>query len=215
MFTGLIEKVGTLEGRRRNGGGWRLAVGAPFSDNDPLALGESVAVQGACLTVAALSSNGFEADLLDETLRRTALGSLAIGAPLNLERAMRADGRFGGHIVQGHVDEVGVVAEVAPVGRDRVIRISCTPGFARICVEKGSVAIDGVSLTLTEVGDATIAVNVIPHTLKATSLDRLAAGSPVNLEADVIGKYVARILSRPASGGGLTEASLRKAGFYG
>lgn len=217
MFTGLVEKLGTLGARRRSGGGWRLDVRVDFGDDDPLAIGESIAVQGACLTVAALAPDGFEADLLDETLRRTALDSLPIGAPLNLERAMRAGGRFGGHIVQGHVDEVGTVAEVAPAGRDRIIRVSCSQGFAHLCVEKGSVALDGVSLTLTEVGDATIAVNVIPHTLKATSLGRLAAGSPVNLEADVIGKYVARLLAPAAAaapgGGGLTEDLLRKAGF--
>lgn len=215
MFTGLVEAVGTLGARRREGGGWRLAVRASFPGGDPLALGESVAVQGACLTVAALAPDGFEADLLDETMRRTALGALAIGAPLNLERAMRAGDRFGGHIVQGHVDEVGAVAEVSPAGRDRAIRVKCSPGFARLCVEKGSVAIDGVSLTLTEVGGDAITVNVIPHTLRATSLGRLAAGSPVNLEADVVGKYVARLLGASSARGGLTEETLRKAGFDG
>ncbi|MBR0056747.1 MAG: riboflavin synthase, partial [Kiritimatiellae bacterium] len=194
---------------------------APFPEPDPLAPGESVAVQGACLTVAALTPCGFEADILDETMRRTALGSLPIGAPLNLERAMKAGSRVGGHIVQGPVDEVGTVDGVRRVGRDIAIEVECTAGFAALCVEKGSVAIDGVSLTITAVGAETFTVNVIPHTLSVTSLARLSSGARVNLEADVIGKYVARALAVRGVGagagmggsGGLTEDVLRKAGF--
>lgn len=212
MFTGLVENLGTLKGRVRSDGGWRLAISATFPSDDPPALGESIAVQGVCLTVDGLIPGGFEADLLDETLRRTALGALPVGAKVNLERAMKAGGRFGGHIVQGHVDEAGTVAALVPAGRDVELRVSCSPAFSALCIVKGSVAIDGVSLTLTAVRDGEIAVNVIPHTLDATSLSALKPGAPVNLEADVIGKYVARFLSA-ANGGGLTEEKLRKAGF--
>lgn len=237
MFTGLIEKLGILEWRRRNGGGWRIGIAAAF---DALALGESVAVQGVCLTVDAVTTRGFEADLLDETLRRTALGELAPGATVNLERAMKAGSRFGGHIVQGHVDETGRVATIDPVGRDIALTIACSRAFARRCIEKGSVAIDGVSLTITAVAENSFAVNVIPHTLTATSLARLKPGSLVNLESDVIGKYVERFLQMRELGdlrmpdaqtaplasavmqavdqqtaGGITEEQLRKAGFCG
>lgn len=213
MFTGLIETIGTLERRLRNDGGWRIVVGCSFDAGDPLKLGESVAVQGVCLTVAEVSPQGFAADLLDETLRRSALGRLDVGARLNLERAMKAGGRFGGHVVQGHVDEVGEVLSIRAVGRDRAIRISCSYGFSRQCVMKGSVAIDGTSLTIADLGDDFLEVDVIPHTLSHTSLVSLTTGSAVNLESDVIGKYAERLLSGFHEG--VSEASLRKAGFCG
>lgn len=210
MFTGLTERTGTLAGRIRRDGGWRLSVSASFPSDDPPVLGESIAVQGVCLTVDGLSQRGFESDLLDETIRRTTLGALPIGARLNLERAMKANGRFGGHIVQGHVDGTGIVAGIAPAGRDIALRISCGADFARQCVEKGSVAIDGTSLTITAVGGDWFSVAIIPHTLEATSLSSLKPGDAVNLEADIVGKYVARFMEKT---GGLTEERLRKAGF--
>lgn len=214
MFTGLVETTGTLAGRIRRDGGWRIAVSASFPSGDPPVLGESIAVQGVCLTVDGLSGSGFECDLLDETIRRTTLGALPAGARVNLERAMKAGGRFGGHIVQGHVDRTGAVAAVEPAGRDIELRVSCGADFARLCVEKGSVAIDGTSLTIAAVGGDWFSVAVIPHTLEATSLSSLKPGDAVNLEADVVGKYVARLLG--AAGGhaeGLTEEKLRKAGY--
>lgn len=212
MFTGLIEKIGVLEDRIRRDGGWRVSIGAAFAAGDPLVLGESVAVQGVCLTVDEITAGGFRCDLLDETLSRTTLGSIPLKARVNLERAMKAGGRFGGHIVQGHVDAVGTVEAIAPRGRDIELRVKCPAGFARMCVEKGSVAIDGVSLTLVEAGDGHIAVDIIPHTLAGTSLSSLRPGAGVNLEADIIGKYVLRALGGAAASG-LTEDTLRKAGF--
>lgn len=211
MFTGLVENLGTLSSRVRKDGGWRLFVVCDFPSEDPLALGESVAVQGVCLTVAEILPNGFAADLLDETLRRTALGRLATGARVNLERAMKANGRFGGHIVQGHVDETGVVRSISNVGRDYELIISCSSILSRQSVMKGSIAIDGVSLTITKLGDDFLAVNIIPHTWRNTSLASLKQGDSVNLESDVIGKHVARLMG--FSGSGLTEAKLREAGF--
>lgn len=212
MFTGLVENLGILRSRSRNGGGWRLFVECRFPD-EPLALGESVAVQGVCLTAAEVSDDGFTADLLDETLRRSVLGSIPLGARVNLERALRAGDRMGGHIVQGHVDEVGRVLSLRNTGRDWELRVSCSRGFALQCVVKGSVAIDGTSLTITDLGDDFLAVNVIPHTWRNTSLASLKAGDGVDLESDVIGKYAARLLG--AAGGGLTEEKLRRAGFNG
>ncbi len=211
MFTGLVEKTGIVKKLWRHAGGWRLAVACdPWAD-DPLVLGESVAVQGVCLTVAALDAGGFTADLLDETLRRSSLGRLAPGSRVNLERALRLGDRLGGHIVSGHIDETGALASVRDAGRDYELVFACTKSFARQCVMKGSIAIDGVSLTITGLTDDSVAVNVIPHTWRETSLGGLKKGDVVNLEADVIGKYVARQMGAGTSG--LTEETLRKAGF--
>ncbi len=212
MFTGLVQKTGTLSGLSRNAGGWRLAVACePWAD-DPYALGESIAVQGACLTVVGFSPSGFEVDVLDETLRRTAFQRLRKGSRLNLERALRLGDRMGGHIVSGHIDETGALLSIEDAGRDYELRIGCSKAFARQCVMKGSVALDGVSLTISALADDSFSVNIIPHTWEATSLRDLAAGDPVNLESDIIGKYVARQLGAGAAGG-VTEDFLRKAGF--
>ena len=211
MFTGLVEKTGTVKKLWRHAGGWRLAVACDPWAGDPLVLGESVAVQGVCLTVAALDADGFAADLLDETLRRSSLGRLAPGSRVNLERALRLGDRLGGHIVSGHVDETGAIASVREVGRDYEISVACSKDFARQCVMKGSVAIDGVSLTITGLTDDSVSVNIIPHTWSETSLGERRKGDLVNLESDVIGKYVARFMS--VKTGGLTEETLRKAGF--
>ncbi len=213
MFTGLVQKTGTLSGLARNAGGWRLSVECEPWANDPYALGESIAVQGVCLTVVGFSASGFEADVLDETLRRTAFQRLRRGSPLNLERALRLGDRLGGHIVSGHVDETGTLLSVTDAGRDYELRIGCSGGFSRQCVMKGSVALDGVSLTISALADDSFSVNIIPHTWEATSLRDLVAGDPVNLESDVIGKYVARQMGVSPSGG-VTEELLRKAGFF-
>lgn len=211
MFSGLVERTGEARKVFRHGGGWRLAISCGAWDDGPLSMGESVAVQGVCLTVAEIDGDGFVADVLDETMRRTNLGRLSPGARVNLERALRVGDRMGGHIVTGHVDETGAVASLQPAGRDRRLTVACSKDFARQCVLKGSVAIDGVSLTVTGVADDAFSVDVIPHTLGATSLGGLSAGSIVNLESDVIGKYVARYMG--VRTGGLTEETLRNAGF--
>ena len=211
MFTGLVEKTGVIRKLDRHSGGWRLEIAcSPWTD-DPVVLGESIAVQGVCLTVAEMDADGFTADLLDETLRRSALGRLGVGSRVNLERALRLGDRLGGHIVSGHVDETGAVVSIREVGRDYELTIACTKDFARQCVMKGSVAIDGVSLTITGLTDDSVAVNIIPHTWRETSIGERKKGDLVNLEADVIGKYVARFMS--VKTGGLTEETLRKAGF--
>ena len=211
MFTGLVEKTGVIRKLGRHSGGWRLEVACELWPDDPVVLGESIAVQGVCLTVAALDANGFTADLLDETLRRSALGRLGQGSRINLERAMKLGDRLGGHIVSGHVDETGVLVSIREAGRDFELTIACTQSFARQCVMKGSVALDGVSLTITGLTDDSLSVNIIPHTWKATSLGERKKGDLINLESDVIGKYVARYMD--VKPGGLTEDSLRKAGF--
>lgn len=211
MFTGLIQRVGELKRLVRSQGGWSLTVAhAPWAD--ALAHGESVAVQGACLTVTRVGRGFFEADVLDETLRRTALQRIGEGSRVNLERALALGDRLGGHIVSGHVDEVGTLCALEARGRDAALRVACSAALARQTVMKGSVAIDGVSLTVSGLGDDWLEVNVIPTTMQETSLGDRRVGDVVNLEGDLLGKYVARLLGRERSGG-VTEQLLAENGF--
>ncbi len=211
MFTGLVQKVGVLQRLGRSQGGWSLSIAHdPWAD--ALVLGESVAVQGACLTVTSIGAGLFTADLLDETLRRTAMYGMGEGSRINLERALALGDRLGGHIVSGHVDECGKLASAEDRGRDIAWRVTCSTKLARQTVMKGSVTIDGVSLTVSGLGDDWFEVNLIPHTLKETSLCDRRVGDAVNLESDILGKYVARMLGRDAEGG-VTENMLAENGF--
>jgi len=183
MFTGIVEELGTVLSLESG----RMTVGASRV-LDGVALGDSIAVNGCCLTVVAHDEGSWEADLSEETLRRTALSALAPGSPANLERAVRADQRMGGHIVQGHVDGVGTVVAGVPD-----LRVRIPAGLERYLVEKGSVTVDGVSLTVVDVIEDTFSVAVIPHTAKVTNLGGLAQGAPVNIEVDIVAKYVERM----------------------
>ena len=213
MFTGLIQQVGRLQSVAQAAGGWAVTLAhAPWPEGE-LILGESVAVQGACLTVARISEGAFGADLLDETMSRTALGALAIGAAVNLERALRPTDRLGGHIVSGHVDESGRIEVIEPRGRDWRVRVRLSPEAARLTIPKGSITLDGISLTVVALGDEWAEVHIIPHTWQATSLAERKVGDPVNIETDILGKHVARLLGGTPSGGGLTLEKLALAGF--
>ena len=214
MFTGIIQQVGTLARREARGQGQRLTIRHAVWAT-PLVPGESVAVNGACLTVAAAGTGEFSADVLRETLDKTCLGGKGPGAALNLERALRLDDRLGGHMVQGHVDGTGTVAGIKPSGSDRVLEIACGRELVEGMVAKGSVAIDGVSLTIVALAALSFSVHLIPHTWAHTALRTLAAGELVNLETDVIGKYVKRYVLALKPAGSVTEASLRRAGFGG
>lgn len=214
MFTGLIQRVGTLVSLESRGGAGRLRVRHADWPNDPLSMGESIAVEGACLSVTAIHADGFSADVLQETLDRTRFRCLVMGAPLNLERAMQVGDRFGGHIVSGHIDEVGQLEEIRPRGPDSVLRIRCSATFMRGTVQKGSVALNGVSLTVSAVAPEAFEVNIIPVTWRESSLASLSAGAEVHLEADILGKYVHQALhGMGLSPQGVTEESLRRAGF--
>lgn len=201
MFTGLVRGVGTVTALEPADGAARLSVQAD-PVRDALAPGASIAVGGVCLTVAEVGVDGFTADVMRETLERTTLGSLRPGDRVNLEPALRADERLGGHIVQGHVDGVGRVSARTSTARWDDVTIDVAPTLARYVAEKGSIAVDGVSLTVTQVTDHTFGVSLIPTTLAETTLGDLAVGDPVNLEVDVIAKYVERLLGPVAAGGG-------------
>ncbi len=195
MFTGLIEAVGRVESLRLGGGGGRLEIGVVWPDGDAPARGDSVAVAGACLTVVASGPGGFAAELSEETLRRTRLGRLVRGDAVNLERALRMGDRLGGHLVQGHVDAVVRVLTVHRRGRWSTVRVELPPALAPEVVEKGSVALDGVSLTVAALADGWFEVALIPETLAATTLATLRRGDELHLETDILGKYVARRIS--------------------
>ena len=208
MFTGLIQRVGTVK-RVSRGAGLVIEVEADCPWARPLEEGESVAVDGACLTVAKCNGSRFTADVLEETESRTGLSSLVPGAKVNLERALRAGDAMGGHIVQGHVDCRGTVSAKIPKGRDFQLRIKCGRVLAAQSVLKGSVTVDGVSLTISALGNDWIGVDLIPTTAKETTLGSKNVGDAVNLEGDIVGKYIAKKAERPT----LTEETLRKAGF--
>jgi riboflavin synthase len=198
MFTGIIEVLGRVEELRTEGTSARLVVRAPELVSD-LRIGDSVAVNGVCLTVTECRDGRLGFDAVAETLEKTALGELQVGSEVNLERAMRAGGRLDGHIVQGHVDGTGTVRSLEQSGEDVRLTIDCEGEFAELLVEKGSVAIEGVSLTVVDVEPRGFDVALIPHTLSVTTLGGLAPGRRVNLEADVLGKYVKRYLERVLS----------------
>jgi riboflavin synthase len=191
MFTGLVEQTGVLRARTARGPNARLLIGASLGT---LELGESIAVDGVCLTVDRLAADAFEADASAETLAKTTLGALPIGAKLNLERAAQLGQRMGGHIVSGHVDGVAKVVARTPVGDAVKMTFESPKDLLRFLAPKGSVCVSGVSLTINGVEDPRFDVMLIPHTLGKTSLDGLAPGDQVNLEADVVARYVARLI---------------------
>lgn len=212
MFTGLVQKVGILDKMSRAAGGWTLKAQHDAWE-DTLVLGESIAVQGACLTVTGFGDGWFTADLLDETLQRTALRQLKPGSRINLERALALGDRLGGHVVSGHIDETGTLLAIEQRGRDVAWSIQCSTTLSRQTVMKGSIAIDGVSLTVSGLNQASLEVNLIPHTLQVTSLGDRQPGDALNLEGDILGKYVARLLGRDTQESAITEAMLRENGF--
>jgi len=199
MFTGLIDAVGEVADLTPISSGFRLRIRAPFAPE--VRPGDSVAVNGVCLTATMRSDTEMSADIGPETARLTTLGSLTVGQRVNLERSMRADGRFGGHFVQGHVDGAGVVEQVREDGESRWITVSIPPSLEPFLIPKGSIALDGVSLTVATLREGSFDVMIIPFTWTHTSLSSLRAGDRVNLECDMVGKYVARSVALAARSG--------------
>lgn len=193
MFTGIIEELGTVQSLQRGSNSSRISIQADRVLSD-VKLGDSIAINGVCLTVTAFDRTHFSADMMAETLGRTNLGELGHGHKVNLERAVRLADRLGGHLVQGHVDGVGTLVEERVVDIARVLRIQAPPEILKYTVAKGSIAIDGISLTVMEVYPDSFTVSIIPHTAAITTLGFKKPGATVNLEADIIGRYVERLL---------------------
>ncbi|MGO9321642.1 MAG: riboflavin synthase [Solirubrobacteraceae bacterium] len=194
MFTGLIGDLGSVAALERDGEGARIEIRSGLAS--ALREGDSIAVNGVCLTATEVSDEGFQAQAMIETLARSSLGRLRAGAPVNLELALRAEDRLGGHVVQGHVDGTGTVRTLRDEGFSRVLEIDVDPRLARYLVEKGSVAFDGVSLTVSALDERGFSVSLIPETLQRTNLGEIGEGDVVNIEVDILAKHVERLLER-------------------
>ena len=197
MFTGIVEELGEVVAIERLSDAARFTIRGPLVTSDA-GHGDSIAVNGVCLTVVDLGDGTFTADVMAETLSRSSLGALAPGSPVNLERPVTLSARLGGHLVQGHVDGTGTVVERIPGRHWEVVRISLPDNLGRYVVEKGSITVDGVSLTVMEVGPRAFSVSLIPTTLAMTTLGRKAPGDPVNLEVDIVAKYVEKLMGAGA-----------------
>lgn len=213
MFTGLIEETGKVSSLRRGGNSSFIRIQAE-KVLEGTVTGDSIAVNGVCLTVTEMGGGWFQADVMNETLARSSLGGLKPGDPVNLERAMAAGGRFGGHIVSGHIDGTGTVTDIKNDGIAVWYTITADPQILRYIVEKGSVALDGISLTVAKVTAESFSVSVIPHTAEVTTLSKRKTGDKINIENDIIGKYVEKLM-KPAesSSGGLSIGFLAENGF--
>ena len=212
MFTGLIETIGRVTACERRGAAAVLSIATtlPLSE---ITIGDSVAVNGACLTVTAKRETALTFDVSPESLSSTTIGSLRSGHNVNLERALRLGDRMGGHIVTGHIDGIGRLARMSETSGNRLLEFKLSPVYARYLITKGSVAIDGVSLTVNTVSADGFTVNIIPLTQTSTTLDRMKVGDEVNIETDIIGKYVERLASPWKSGGSLSMKTLAENGF--
>ena len=212
MFTGIVEEIGTVKKIARGQKAYlEIQADKIFSD---IHIGDSIAVNGVCLTVTGFSGKVFTADVMNETFRRSSLGSLKTGSHVNLERAMSANGRFGGHIVSGHIDGTGKITNIKKDGNAVWYKISASENIIKYTVEKGSIAIDGISLTVARVERDNFSVSIIPHTSEETILSEKKTGDTVNLENDIIGKYVERFLNFDKTGkSSITMDFLSKCGF--
>ena len=214
MFTGIVEELGTVK-QVVSGSAWGQIEIAGQKVLEGTKLGDSIAVNGVCLTVTNLRSDSFTADVMAETMRRSNLGSLKKGDQVNLERAMAADGRFGGHMVSGHIDGTGVISQMKQEGNAVWVTVDTSEELMRLIVEKGSIAIDGISLTVAKEMPGAFQVSIIPHTGEETTLLKKKPGAVVNLENDMIGKYVEKLMRKEPEGGGssLTLDFLKQHGF--
>ena len=212
MFTGIIEEIGTVKAIEHSGIKSFISIKAKVVLDD-IKLGDSIAVNGVCLTVTYIDYNSFKADVMNETLNRSSLGNLQIGNPVNLERAMPAYGRFGGHIVSGHIDGTGIVTDIRKDGNAVWYTVSANPDIIHYIVEKGSIAIDGISLTVAKVFNDCFCVSIIPHTLSQTILGYKKVGDYVNIENDIISKYVEKLMNHEKKNSVISMELLANNGF--
>ncbi|MGZ5030583.1 MAG: riboflavin synthase [Methylobacter sp.] len=218
MFTGIILAVGKISAIERKAGDCRLTIATGKLTLHDVVLGDSIAVNGVCLTAVELGSDFFCADVSNETLSRTTLNAATVGTPVNLELALTPSTRLGGHIVSGHVDGIGTVTEKQADGCSFRFKFKAPDNLAKYIAEKGSICINGISLTVNEVDGAVFSVNIVPHTLKETTLGEAVVGTKVNLEVDLLARYMERLIKGDAaaqSSGGITEELLQKSGFLG
>jgi riboflavin synthase len=220
MFTGIIQAVGSIAALENRGGDMRIGIATGKLPMEDVSLGDSIAVSGVCLTVVELSGSGFVADVSGETLRRTTLGRLAVNTAVNLEKALTLQTRLGGHLVSGHVDGIGTVSARSEDSRSVQFTIRAPDELARYIAAKGSICVDGISLTVNTVDGAGFSLNIVPHTLDETTLKAYRPGREVNLEVDLVARYLERLLqgeeaARPGSGQGLTRETLESHGFIG
>ncbi|MFM1895713.1 MAG: hypothetical protein RLZZ385_787 [Pseudomonadota bacterium] len=215
MFTGIIAAVGDIRRREKHNDEWRLTIGCGRLDLADVALGDSIAVSGACLTVVALPGDGFAADVSNETMALTTLGDLQIGSAVNLEKALTLSSRLGGHLVTGHVDGVGILKDMGPDGGSIRMRFEAPAPLARYIAAKGSICIDGTSLTVNTVEGAEFTVNIIPHTQTETIIQYYRPGHRVNLEVDLVSRYLERLVlgEAAATTPGLSREFLKRHGF--
>lgn len=211
MFTGIIKAKGTVRQLEKRGGDVRLSVVSPDLDWNSFDIGESIAVNGVCLTAVALGDEGFDADVSSETLEVTGLGTLAVGGAVNLEPALRVGESLGGHLVSGHVDCIGRVVEMTTDARSVRLGIEIPQAFARYVAKKGSITVDGVSLTINEVSGNRFSLNIIPHTASVTTIGDYAVGTAVNIEVDQVARYLERLLAKDEPG--VTLETLRANGY--
>jgi riboflavin synthase len=211
MFTGIIAAIGKVESVQPSGGDLRLRVATGKLDLSDVVLGDSIAVNGVCLTVVEMGSDSVSFDVSRESLDRTSLGQVKPGSPVNLEKAMAVGDRLGGHIVSGHVDGLGEILETTPSARSVRFRIEVPASLERYIAEKGSICIDGVSLTVNQVGKQWFEVNIIPHTMQETIISEYKTGTRVNLEVDLIARYLERLL--PGQETGISHETLAKHGY--
>lgn len=213
MFTGIIEAVGRIARIEGKGGDWRLTISSGKLDLGDVKLGDSVAVSGVCLTVTSLLSEGFTADVSNETLARTAFRQMKVGHRVNLEKALTLSTRLGGHLVSGHVDGVGEIISRSEDGRSIRLNVKAPAELSRYIAEKGSICVNGVSLTVNSVNGDCFGLNVIPHTADETTVDEWRTGTPLNLEVDLIARYVERLQSGGKQAEGITLGFLAQHGF--
>ncbi|KRT55161.1 riboflavin synthase [endosymbiont of Ridgeia piscesae] len=219
MFTGIIQAIGTIAGKQNRGGDLRLQLRTGRLDLSDVALGDSIATNGVCLTVVELSSDGFTADVSRETLAHTTLTQLGVGSPVNLEKALTLNTRLGGHLVSGHVDGIGNIVDRAADARSIRFTLEAPAELAKYIAHKGSICVDGASLTVNAVDGNRFELNIVPHTLQETIMAGYATGSQVNLEVDLLARYLERLMlgerAAERSGSGITQAFLREHGFAG